>query len=71
MNLQCDTLVQEYDAELHASVREWPREKLDDGTFVTPGFEEKMAHVCSREIKACKKEKKTKKKGNGKKKSEL
>lgn len=60
--------MQEYDAELHASVREWPREKLHNGTFVTPNFEEEMMHLCSKEIKACKKDKKTKKKGGGKKK---
>jgi hypothetical protein len=59
---QCETLVQEYDAELHSSIREWPREKQDDGTFVTPGFDGKLVQLCSKEIKACKKPKKTKKK---------
>ena len=57
----CEILVNEYEAELHATIREWPRVLAEDGTYGTPGFEEKMANLCSKEIKACKKVKKPKK----------
>jgi len=58
----CKTLVQEYDAEFSASVRDWERVADEDGKFSTPGFGELRKDLCSKEIKACKKEKKAKKK---------
>ena len=58
----CRTLVQEYDAEFSASVRDWERVEDEDGKFSTPGFGELRKDLCSKEIKACKKEKKAKKK---------